>query len=290
MKIFLTGATGFFGSHLARKFLEDGHEVLALRRPTSSTARLEEIKKRIRWCSWESVLGEDSSALTGVEVVVHTAANYGRKGEALADIVETNTLTPLRLLEAAIRKKVPKFIHTDSALPSATNAYALSKAQFSRWGEFVARVGAIDFINLRLEHFYGPNDDELKFTCHVINTCLQNKPELKLTSGRQQRDFLYIADAVDALSTVIGAFDRIPRGFVEIPLGSGVAIPVRDFVELVHQLTNSTTKLVFSAIPESGHDVEYSCADLTFMNRLGWTPMTNLRTGLELSIRGVSSS
>ena len=69
------------------------------------------------------------------------------------------------------------------------------------------------FINMRLEHFYGPGDADSKFTAHVMNSCLRNVPELKLTLGEQRRDFFYIEDVVSAYLIILEKIEEFQDFF-----------------------------------------------------------------------------
>jgi nucleoside-diphosphate-sugar epimerase len=248
-------------------------------------ARVQDIEKDIRWFAADSSGGVDSAAFVDIDTVIHTATAYGRRGETNTAIALANMLFPLTVLEGATQAGVRRFINTDTIVPRATNAYSLSKAQFVEWGRLLAGTGISEFINIRLEHLYGPGDDESKFSCYVINACLRNQSELHLTAGTQKRDFIYVADAVEAYAQVVRQSEAIPDGFVEIPVGSGLAIPVREFVETIHQMAHSSTRLLFGALPTGSDEVLYSCADLTKMKGLRWKPVTALRDGLEITIR-----
>jgi nucleoside-diphosphate-sugar epimerase len=283
MKILLTGATGFLGSHLARQFIAEGHDVVALRRPASSMRRVAEIQASISWCMVDDLWESPRRILEGVDVIVHTAASYGRNNESLAEVFDTNTAFPLRLLEAACASGVESFINTDTALPRAFNAYSLSKAQFADWGRYFAEKKGIAFINFLLEHMYGPDDDPTKFSDHVIEACLSNQPELRLTPSEQKRDFVFIDDVVTAYSTVLRYGDL--KGYHDIPLGSGHAVSIREFVESVHQLTGSSTTLRFSALPYRDNEVMLSEADTRQLRALGWTCRNSLKSGLKKTIR-----
>ncbi len=290
MKILLTGATGFLGSHLSRRLVNDGHEVNAIRRMSSSLSRVQDIANKIAWFMVKPNGVIDSSAFDDVDAIIHTATAYGRKGEATAELANTNTLIPLTLLEAAIHHGIRCFINTDSALPPNTNAYSLSKAQFAQWGQFIAARDKIQFINVRLEHIYGPDDDETKFTYYVINACLKNQMKLSLTEGLQSRDFIYISDVVEAYLVLINQCENNLADFSDIPLGSGTATTIRYLVETIHKLTNSSTQLLFGELPLKPGEVMYSRADLSIMKGLGWTPSTELSEGLELTIRSARQS
>lgn len=286
-RILLTGATGYLGSHLAEALLNTGHSVVALKRKTSSLSRLESILPKITLLD---VDGLDMSApfkdYGKIDAVIHTAASYGRNGESASQIVDANLGFPLKLIDAAIAADVCVFLNTDTALEKFLNAYSLSKRQFAEWGQHFSQQKKIRFLNLRLEHFYGAGDDDSKFTTHVIKSCLMNSPELKLTLGEQKRDFIYIDDVVAAYLLLLEKQESLTDWFAEFDVGSGKAVTIRQFVEAVHQLTASTTRLNFGAHPYREGEVMLLQADTEPLRELGWHCGHSLEQGLKQVIEG----
>jgi CDP-paratose synthetase len=284
MKILLTGATGFLGSHLAKHFIARGHEVVALRRPASSMDRVVALGNAISWHLIEDLWLSPGKIVAGVDAVVHTAASYGRSNESVAEVLNTNLAFPLRLLDVASASGIKAFINTDSALPRAFNAYSLSKAQFADWGKYFAEKSGISFINFLLDHMYGPGDDPTKFSDYVVRACMSNQTELRLTPGEQKRDFIFIDDVIAAYDTVLGHIGNGLPGYHDIPVGSGHAISIRDFVDTVHKLTGSSTMLRYGAIPYRDNEVMLSEADTRKLQALGWTRCNSLEAGLAKTI------
>ena len=281
-KILLTGVTGFLGSHLAKALLTAGHEVIALKRRASSLRRIESIANEL---ALVDVDGLDFDALFvqhgNIDAIVHTATAYGRKQESVIEIFAANTAFPLKLLEASSRAGVKVFVNTDTILDPYLNLYALSKNQLLQWGKFFSLHNKLTFINLRLEHFYGPNDDASKFTTFVIHSCMANKPELKLTLGEQKRDFIYITDLVNAYLMILQKAADFDDAFNEFDVGSGQSISIRSFVETVHRLTASKTHLLFGAVPYRQGEVMHSEAVISGLSALGWQSQYDLVAGLK---------
>ena len=285
MRILLTGATGFLGRHLARALVERGDTVVALQRRTSETFRLADLMQRLQVhglgsAELERLFGESES----FDAVVHAATCYGRQGEPPSEILAANLVLPLRLLELARSSRVATFLNIGTSLPPSLNPYALSKGQFAQWGELLCATEATRFLHASLEHFYGPGDDASKFVTHVVRSCLQEVPELALTSGDQRRDFLHVQDAVDALLLLLDSSDQMPRGFQRFELGSGQAIPVRQLVETIHHLCGSRTLLGFGKIPLRPNEVMFSQADISALRQRGWAPRLTLEEGLRRTI------
>jgi CDP-paratose synthetase len=281
VRILVTGANGFLGSNIVRALLGAGYSVRALRRADSSMTRVDDIMGDVEWLTIDES-SEDSffEFFEGVDCVIHTAASYGRKGESVVDIAKANTIFGLDVLNAAVEQKVKTFINADSALPKNTKPYTLSKAHFAEWGRYFAENARIRFINLRLEHMYGPGDDSVKFTNYVIDACLSNVPTLNLTEGTQERDFIYIGDVVSAYMLLLQRLTSMDFSYCDIALGSGETVSIRTLVETIHRLANSTTSLAFGATALGANDVMHSCADISYMKSLGWQPEMTLQQGL----------
>lgn len=280
-KILLTGVTGFLGSHLAKALLADGYEVVALKRKSSSLHRVASIVQDIDLFDIEGLDFDQLFRDCGkIDAIIHTATCYGRNNESVSDIFAANTEFPLRLLDAGNRAGVGIFLNTDTILDKYLNLYALSKNQLLQWGKFFSMHEKIRFGNVRLEHFYGPDDDPTKFSAYVINSCLQNVPELKLTKGEQKRDFIYIDDVVSAYMVLLEKMDSCNDSFLEFDVGSGRSVSIREFVETVHRITASKTHLDFGALPYREGEVMHSEADISGLVALGWRCHYDIEAGL----------
>lgn len=281
-RILLTGITGFLGSHLAKTLLAVGYEVVALKRKSSSLNRIESSISDIDFFDVEGLDFDQLFSDCGkIDTIIHTATCYGRNDESVSEIFAANTEFPLRLLDAGNRAGVEVFLNTDTILDKYLNLYALSKNQLLQWGKFFSRHEKIRFGNIRLEHFYGPNDDPSKFSSYVINSCLNNPPELRLTKGEQKRDFIYIDDVVSAYVVLLEKMNTLDCSFVEFDVGSGKSISIKEFVEAVHRLTASSTQLAFGALPYREGEVMHSEADITGLTALGWECRYDIESGLK---------
>jgi dihydroflavonol-4-reductase len=113
LKVFITGATGFLGSHVARVFAEQGADLRLLVRTTSSLKNLEGLKA-------ETVTGDlrDSAsvekAMSGCEVVLHVAADYRLWVRDAAEMYRSNVEGTRAVLEAARKHGVRSVVYTSS--------------------------------------------------------------------------------------------------------------------------------------------------------------------------------
>jgi CDP-paratose synthetase len=280
-RIVLTGVTGFLGSHLAAAMRTAGHEVIALKRKSSSLRRVEEISSELTMLDVETTDFDAIFAAFGrVDAIIHTATCYGRNNESVSEIFAANTEYPLRLMDAGTRAGVRAFLNTDTILDKYLNLYAFSKNQLLEWGKFFSLQKKITFLNLRLEHFYGAGDDPTKFTAYVINSCLGNAPELNLTLGEQRRDFIHIEDVVSAYMTLLNNIDNFGGALMEFDIGSGTSVSIREFVELVKRVANSSTRLNFGALPYREGEIMHSEADIGGLTGMGWRCINDIESGI----------
>jgi len=286
--VVVTGATGFLGSHLVKGLLKEGHHPIILKRRSSDTARIADVLPRVSCydVGFDVDLNRVFEESGPVDAVFHVATNYG-SGEALSEVVMANTLFPLRLLEAATASGTPVFFNTDSYFNSGDvpyeykylPAYSLSKKHFADWGSQAAEAERIRFVNIQLQHMFGPGDKDSKFTSSVFQSCLASK-DLDLTPGEQERDFIYVEDVVSAYCALLQRAVVEGDWYQHYDLGTGHSVSIRHFVEEVHRLTKSNSLLRFGKLPYREHEIMHAQADISPLKRLGWQPAHSLKEGI----------
>lgn len=299
MKVLLTGATGFLGSHILKRLIEKNIEIVVLKRSFSKDNRIVKYGSRYKVYDIDRIsLQEIFEKESKIDAVIHCATNYGRKNDKVNEVFQSNVAFPLQLLELATIFKIDTFINTDTFFNTATTLnkmdsvkghmqnYILTKKQFLEWGKLFAESKKINFINLKLEHIYGEGDDNSKFTPFIINSCLNNVSKLDLTDGEQLRDFVYMDDVVSAYLTVL-LTNRTLEGYHEYEVGTGNAVKVKDFVNKAKQIARSKTILNFGAIPHRDNEILYSQADISKLKELGWNPKYDLESGIKEYIDNV---
>jgi nucleoside-diphosphate-sugar epimerase len=284
VNLLITGATGFLGSALLGHWLRQGNTISVLTKPSSSLMRLASVEQSLRIASYAS----DNDVIQLVQdirpdVIVHNACLYGRKLESVLQILDVNVRLGLLLIQGALLTsgKRISLINSGSVLDPSVSIYAMSKQHFSQWGGALARQNSsrFQFIDVRLQHMYGPGDAIEKFFSMVLHCCRCNRNALALTQGQQRRDFIYIDDVVSAYDTIIKNLDAFSDAD-QVDVGSGEAPTIRHVVETIHSLTGSRTKLQFGALPYRENEVMFSQADLHRMRGLGWEPEYDLEKGI----------
>lgn len=292
MKILLTGATGFLGSKILRRLIERKEQVVILKRSTSKLERIRE------WMSYCSAYDVDKNSIDTIfekekpDVVIHCATTYGRTGKDVLQVVKTNLLFGLELLENAHRHGCLHFINTGTYNMKQIchngrlkkNAYmadyTLSKYQFDCWGEEFAVSGKLNFINMSLEHIFGEDDEEGKFVFMVERTCTANVESLELSDGMQLRDYIYSENVVDAYMCVLDNLSQL-QGYQSFEVGMGEAVLLKEFVTTIKEVAQSNTKLEFGKRQRNANEPECSVADISSLKKLGWKPKLSRREGIE---------
>jgi CDP-paratose synthetase len=279
MRILITGATGFVGSHLARAFLSRGDEVRAPRRATSRLDRLADVTESI---DWRDVAEPATTLLAGVDVVLHAATHYGRASGGDAGVEEVNFVWPAALLAAVGPRTL--FVNVDTSLPPALSEYARTKRRFADHAREVAGRGAARVLNVNLESVYGPGDDPAKFQMQLIHALLRNDPSFALTDGAQMRDYIFISDAVDAILRLVDHARAKGDSYLAAGVGRGESVSIRAFAEAVRDGVGGSTELRFGALPYRDGELMRACADVSLLRALGWPGGRPLAAGLRETI------
>lgn len=280
----ITGGTGFLGSNILKNMVGWGEELIVLKRSFSNIARISDLVKKFVLYDLDRVDIKQIFCDHRIDKIIHCATNYGRTASSPMEVIEANLMLPLRLLELGKVYKVKCFINTDTILDKRISYYALSKSQFKQWLAIYA--SEILCLNVELEHFYGPEDDDSKFVTSIVHKLLRQVDKIDLTQGRQKRSFIYIDDAVEAFARIIDYSDSLTEGFYNFQVGSLETVEIRKFVELTKELTsNKRTVLNFGALAYRENEVMDPRLDLTRLIELGWKPKISLAEGLKKTIK-----
>lgn len=279
--ILLTGATGYLGGKLLDRLIKLGYKICVVKRESSNINLIGHISNNISFYNNDENSLKKLFAENKVDLVIHTATVYGRKGESLQEIKSSNLDFPLLILTHALKNNVKYFINTGTSLNYLTNQYALFKNQFAECLQFFGNQ--ITSYTILLEHFYGPGDDESKFVTSMINKMKENISSIPLTEGLQKRDFVFIEDVIDGYLFLINNIYNI-SGYNEVPLGSGHTVTIREIVEKIKLYSGSVSYLNFGAVEMRANELLESNSDISLLKDMGWLPKYSLDEGLLLTI------
>ena len=227
--IIITGITGFLGSNLARKLIRSNSPIIGIINSQKSIDRISDFSDKCKLISLPDLnnfLELKKYALFGI---VHAATVYGRDSESREDIYKCNYELPIQILKNT-RKFNPKFfINIDTfynnkiSLEKNMNTYIESKKDLIKYLKKFKTNSSFKIFNLILHHIYGPGDSKHKFTSRLINL-LNHEDYLDLTPGLQERDFIYITDACEAISQIIANNHKFEGTFIEKDIATGDVI------------------------------------------------------------------
>jgi nucleoside-diphosphate-sugar epimerase len=270
MRLLVTGATGFVGSHFLEHALAAGHEVIALRRDAKSRARIE-LRREPVWLT--KALDEvDSKDLENIDCIVHLAAvGVSPRVASREELQKWNVDVPAALLRMAAAAGVTRWVVTGSFAeygkaglrydlipPDAplepTFDYAASKAAGFRAFSQIAEECGAQLNYLRLFSVYGAGQHEANLW-PSIQRAAQAGEDLPLTPGEQLRDFVAVEDVAAALLAA-ALDDSVGPGVPRVAnVGSGRPQAVREFAEHWWRQFDARGKLLVGALPYRADEV-----------------------------------
>ncbi|MDT5060836.1 MAG: hypothetical protein QOH63_1295 [Acidobacteriota bacterium] len=298
MRALVTGASGFVGSYLVEALLRGGESVAILCRHESDLWRIEEALPRltlIRGDFTEPSLAEDEIKEFAPDTVFHLAW-YGVGGRHRHDDahIDKNFLGSIALLRLVLRVGCRTFVGLGSQAEygpqervlneegrtEPTTAYGVAKLCTYLFANYLAASSGMRFVWLRLFSSYGPKDNPEWMIPYLMRTLLRGERPA-LTAGEQRWDYVYVADAADAIY-LAAATERAQGVF---NLGSGQAHRLRDVVEQIRDMIDPALPLGFGEIAYAPHQVMNLQADITRLSGVtGWHPKTTLSEGLRRTV------
>lgn len=300
----VTGGAGFVGSHLVDLLVDRGWEVLVV--DDLSTGALENLAgARSRGKVGVHVTGirapelADLASRFGPEVVFHLAAQVKVPVSVLDPVrdAEVNVLGTLNVLESARRSGARKVVFASSGgavygprtrLPAAEKSarvpptpYGISKKIVEEYFRWYAENHSLSYLLLAPSNIYGPRQNagaEGGVVAVFAEQMLAGQRPTVFGDGTQTRDFVFVADVVDAFVRGADAGDGV---FLNV--ASGVETSIAGLYDLIASLTGFPVRPDFAA-PRPG-DVLRSVLDPGRAAKvLGWQPWTPLEDGLAATV------
>jgi len=265
VKIFVTGATGFVGSHFVKKAIADGHEVMALRRKGRNPRIV--LDRDPIWV--EGNLASDlSSGLDGCDALVHFAATgVSPQKAAWEELFQCNVMDSLKCWLTAVNKaSIPRLIICGSCheygrtadrfveIPpyaplDPVSAYASSKAAASMAASGLCQQTRCQLIILRPFNIFGAGQHESNLWPSLRRAALAGE-DCQLTPGDQIRDFIGVEKVVEAFVNALVL--PLAAGIPEIRnVGSGHPMKLKEFTQYWWDRWGARGKLLYGSIPYS---------------------------------------
>lgn len=286
----ITGPTGAIGIALVNLLFSKGIKVTVLVNPNSK--RVDHLPKSdlltIIYCDLSNL-----GSITGFQC--DTFYHLGWKGTFGSDrndpkMQEDNIQFSIDAVQLASRLKCKTFIFAGSQAEYGRvnkpitpetptfpeTEYGKAKLQAGKECSKWCNQFQIKYIRTRIFSVYGPFDGENTMIASTIKK-LQSDIIPELTGCEQQWDYLYSKDAANAMYLLA------EKGFHDATycIGSGQVFPLRYYVEMIQNVTGSSTPLKIGAIPYAENQVMYLCADITTLTRdTGFIPQYSFQEGI----------
>lgn len=261
----ITGITGFIGSNLARRLMQDGWQVHAVVRADSNTEDLRDICGQ---CSFHVHDGSAGCMLDLMQsakpdVVFHLAslflADHGP--HQVTSLIESNILFASQLAEAMIRTGCKRLINTGTSWQHyhsveyrPVNLYAATKQAFEDILDYYHDAHDLSCITLKLFDTFGPNDKRRKLINLILESAWNDEP-IGMSPGEQVIDMSHVDDVVDcfieASAALISGSDAVNESY----LVSGERMTVKELVALVSDALGQPIDASFGSRPYRAREV-----------------------------------
>ena len=322
MRLLVTGAAGFIGSHFVLRHAErcpkDDLTVLDALTYAGDRSLLDPIDDRMTFIKGDiadKALVEKIISEQKIDTIVNFAAE-SHVDNSIADaspFLRTNILGVQSIIEAIRTYPHVRLLHIstdevfgdlsdtmsprvvgDILLPSSP--YAASKASAEMLVLAAMRTFKIHACISRCTNNYGPHQDAEKFIPTVIRKALKNESIPLYGDGRNSRDWLYVTDHTDALENILAtpwAFwdEKIMHCNPHLAPGSGHIFHISqnherrniDVAKAILQILGKPESLIAFVNDRPGHDWRYAL-DSSSVRKLGWSPTVSFAEGLKRTI------
>ena len=305
--VFITGADGFIGSHLAEFLVEQGSEVtaLALYNSFDNHGWLDALpagtRKALKLARGDIRDPRQMAALCqGQDVVFHLAALIGipYSYEAPSSYVATNVQGTVNVLTASLDAGVSRVVHTSTSEVYGTaqftpiteqhplqgqSPYSASKTSADMMAEAFARSFDLPVVTLRPFNTYGPRQSERAVISTILRQALDDAcPEIRLGDLSPSRDFCFVADTVNAF---LAAAELGPSSVGQAyNAGTGKGVTIGDLVEIIIDVTGCTKPVSQEKTrirPPESEVMELLADAQKLQDASGWVAKTDLKDGLK---------
>jgi dTDP-glucose 4,6-dehydratase len=309
MRILITGAAGFLGSHLSEHLLANGHEVVGMDNfITGSPDNLAHLSNNPRF----SFIRHDVSSFIfvpgEVDAVLHFASPASPNPKSPYGYVNLpiqtmkagalgthNTLGVARTNQARFLLASTSEIYGDPLEHPQVESYwghvdpigARSVYdEAKRFAEALTmayhRFHGINTRIARIFNTYGPRMhlDDGRVVPNFIQQALRSEPLTIYGDGQQTRSFCYVDDLVDGIIRLLGSDEHLP-----VNIGNPVEMTILEFAERINAIVGNRAGIIFKPSERLESDPQRRQPDISrARNILGWEPQINLDEGLKRTI------
>lgn len=306
MKILVTGAAGFIGSHLVERLLGRGETVVGLDNfddfydPATKRGNLAEVSDHPAFTLVEGDIrdaGDLRQLPDGIKMIVHLAARAGVRPSIDRPLLyqDVNVRGTQQLLEYAREVGVDRFVFGSSSsvygdaheVPFSEDAvvdrpispYAATK----RAGELLCHtyhhLFGIGVVALRFFTVYGPRQRP-DLAIHKFSRLMtEGRPIQQYGDGTSRRDYTYVDDILQGVEGALEYLDSHPDAYEIVNLGESETVELSRLIRLIAAALDLEPRI--ERLPAQPGDVRQTYADISKARRLfGYDPQTGIEQGI----------
>ena len=299
MKILLTGAAGFLGSHISRKLIDNDHEVIGL--DDLSTGSIKNVEQLINYPKYSFI---EHDVRIPYQAKVDAILNFACPASPVnyqkdpVRTIETNFLGMINMLHLAnetgarIIQASTSEIYGDPTQSPQKESYwgnvnPIGIRSCYDEGKRAAETLCFDYKRqhnldtrvIRIFNTYGPNMaiGDGRVVSNFIVQALRNEPIDIYGDGKQTRSFCYVSDLVEGIYKLLQLDKNLDS---PINLGNPNEFTILELAKVVIAVTNSKSEIVNNPLPQD--DPKQRCPDISLAkSALNWKPTIELREGIE---------
>lgn len=302
MKILITGGAGFLGSHLTEKLLLDGHDIVVT--DNYFTGSRENLAHLLDYDNLE-VIRHDVTIPLFIEI--EAIANLACPASPIhyqknpVQTLKTSVIGAVNMLGLAKRtgarilQASTSEVYGDPTITPQPEQYwgnvnpiglrscydEGKRAAESLFFDYHRQYG-VEIKVARIFNTYGPRMalEDGRVVSNFIVQALRGEPITIYGDGKQTRSFCYVSDLIDGISKLLFSEKGIQG---PINLGNPGEFTILELAELVIEMTNSNSNIIFNDLPSD--DPKQRCPDIELASKtLDWHPSVKLEEGLKKSI------
>ncbi|MDT0678175.1 NAD-dependent epimerase/dehydratase family protein [Autumnicola musiva] len=311
MKVLITGAAGFIGSHMAERLQREGFNVVGLDNFSDYyEVSLKDLNKAaleqqgIKTVKMDLRNSEDFEKLElDFDFIIHFAAQPGISASSTFEEYLSNNFTGTQnLMEFAHRNKRLKHFfnistssvygleatHPENAAPQPASFYGVTKLAAEQLVLAQSRTKKMNASSLRLYSVYGPRERPEKLYTKLI-TCAFREKSFPLFQGSEKhlRSFTYVGDIVEGIFKAVQKHHEINGEIIN--LGTEDEYTTQEGIDLVQELLGIEIDL--ELVPKRAGDQWHTRANINKAKKLlDYQPSTTLKEGLQLQINWYKSN
>lgn len=296
MKLFITGSSGFIGSHLL-PILEKTHTVHSMTSDLLDYSAVEReviefnpdiivhlgARTEVEKSFYEQITFSTVNYV-GTVNLIESACKLNKKPYfVFASTMEVYGWQPVsdEIKEGHIPEVIPAY--DENTIPNPNAPYAVAKLGCEKYLEYAHRAHGLDYAAIRQTNSYGRKDNDFFVTEQIISQMLNDPDECNLGYGTPYRNFIYIDDLLDAWTTIINNQTKCANNIFTI--GPDYPVTIIDHAKNIAKLLGWNGTINWNTKPKRHGEIYLLNSNHTKLTELtGWAPTVDYFDGLARTI------